>query len=189
MTNQVELSNELKAFNICPDLVKYPDFIVPAYGTPYSAALDVFAQEDLVITRETTMIDLGFRAEFHPDFACILLPRSGSGAKFGLALANTVGLIDSDYRGTWMAAAWLNGGGFKSQQITALKSRRVEIVSSNGNQISSQDVVEKISTLEISRGTALGQLLFVRTNRMTPNIVSELSETVRGAGGFGSTDK
>jgi len=188
MTNQVELSTEIKAFNICPDLDKYPDFIVPAYGTPFSAALDVFAQEDLVITRETKMIDLGFRAEFHPDFACILLPRSGSGAKFGLALANTVGLIDSDYRGTWMAAAWLNGGGSKIDEVTQYQIRGVKIKTPDGDEFKQQEVY-KISELEIKRGTALGQLLFVRTNRMTPNIVSELSETVRGVGGFGSTDK
>ncbi|WP_460989809.1 dUTP diphosphatase, partial [Staphylococcus aureus] len=33
----------------------------------------------------------------------MLLPRSGVGAKAGVRLRNTCGVIDSDYRGEWMA--------------------------------------------------------------------------------------
>ena len=34
----------------------------------------------------------------------LLMPRSSAGAKFGLELNNTVGVIDADYRGEWKAA-------------------------------------------------------------------------------------
>lgn len=161
-------------FDILPD----PDlknFIMPSYGTPFSAALDVYAQTDLVITEETQLIDLGFKAEFPADFACLLLPRSGYGCKFGLALANTLGLIDPDYRGTWMAAAWLNGAGMKSETI---EDGFFDEFKGRGEL-----------RLKIPRGEAIGQLLFARTGRLLPNLVSELSETVRGAGGFGHTNK
>lgn len=163
-----------QTFNILPD-PNLKNFIPPCYGTPFSAALDVFAQEDLIITEKTQMIDLGFKAEFPADFACVLMPRSGYGAKFGLALANTLGLIDPDYRGTWMAAAWLHGGGTKTETIE----------SGAFDDFKGRCKFE----LEIPRGEALGQLLFVRTGRLLPTIVSELSETVRGEGGFGSTNK
>lgn len=161
-------------FDILPN-PELKNFIPPAYATPFSAALDVFAQTDLVITEKTQMIDLGFRAQFPADFACVLMPRSGYGAKFGLALANTIGLIDPDYRGPWMAAAWLNGGGTKTESI---------------EDGSFDDFKGRCNfELKIPRGEAIGQLLFVRTGRLPPNIVSELSETVRGEGGFGSTNK
>jgi len=157
-------------FDILPN-PELKNFIPPAYGTPLSAALDVFAQTDLIITEKTQLIDLGFKAEFPADFACVLMPRSGYGSKFGLALANTLGLIDPDYRGTWMAAAWLHEGGLQPHKTKP------------------EEWEDCKRSLKIPRGEALGQLLFVRTGRLLPNIVSELSETVRGEGGFGSTNK
>jgi dUTP pyrophosphatase len=48
-------------------------------------------------------IPLGFAAEVPPGYVALLLPRSGAGAKHGLELNNTCGVIDSDYRGEWKA--------------------------------------------------------------------------------------
>lgn len=172
-------------FNILPDEKYKANFIPPSYGTPFSAALDVSAQEDFYITHETQLIPLGFRAEFPTGTACILLPRSGFGAKFGVALANTLGLIDPDYRGPWMAAAWLNGGGtrFKETQFPIKEEFEQD------GQKYARDTGETGRRLLIPRGEAFAQLLFVKTERPLPMIVSELSETVRGEGGFGSTNK
>lgn len=156
-------------FNIVPD-PELKDFIVPSYGTPFSAALDVFAQDDFSVTEDSVLIDLGFRATVPADMACILLPRSGSGCKYGVALTNTIGLIDPDYTGTWMASMWLNGAGSLVESIN-------------------EESPYHIRKLDFKRGEAICQMLFVHTSRVTPHIVSELSETVRGAGGFGSTDK
>ena len=41
-----------------------------------------------------------------PNFAALLLPRSGLGHKHGIVLGNLVGLIDSDYQGQLMVSAW-----------------------------------------------------------------------------------
>lgn len=172
-------------FNILPHADYAKDFIPPAYGTPYSAALDVFAQEDFWITHETQLISLGFAAEFPVGTACLLLPRSGGGAKFGVALSNTAGLIDPDYRGDWKAAIWLNGGGTK---VSDTQFPIVEEVEQDGQKFARE--TNRIGRrLQIRRGEAFAQLLFVKTERPLPTIVSELSETVRGDGGFGSTDK
>jgi dUTP pyrophosphatase len=41
-----------------------------------------------------------------PNFAALILPRSGLGHKHGIVLGNLVGLIDSDYQGQLMVSAW-----------------------------------------------------------------------------------
>ncbi len=47
-------------------------------------------------------IPLGIKAEVPQGFAALLIPRSGLGSK-GLELRNTMGVIDTDYRGQWIA--------------------------------------------------------------------------------------
>lgn len=56
------------------------------------------------------MIDLGFKAAVPQGWAALLMPRSGVGAKHGLELNNTVGLIDADYRGNWKACMRTKSG-------------------------------------------------------------------------------
>ncbi|MEG2817920.1 MAG: dUTP diphosphatase, partial [Comamonas sp.] len=41
-----------------------------------------------------------------PNYAAMILPRSGMGHKHGIVLGNLVGLIDSDYQGQLMVSAW-----------------------------------------------------------------------------------
>jgi dUTP pyrophosphatase len=44
-----------------------------------------------------------------PEFAAVILPRSGLGHKHGIVLGNLVGLIDSDYQGQLMVSCWNRG--------------------------------------------------------------------------------
>ena len=82
----------------------HPNFRIPAIGTIHSAGYDLAMPEaGSIKPHETKKVGLGFAAEVPEGFAALLLPRSSAGAK-GIALANTVGLIDSDYRGEWIAA-------------------------------------------------------------------------------------
>ena len=76
---------------------------MPVRKTAHSAGYDVEAAEDIVIPMwkpgiKPTLIPTGLKAICEPDECYLLLNRS-SGPKKGFLLANSVGLIDSDYYG------------------------------------------------------------------------------------------
>jgi len=76
---------------------------LPQYATDGSAALDLRAcleQPVSIAPGETVTIPSGIAIAIHdPNLVAILAPRSGLGIKHGIVLANTVGVIDSDYQG------------------------------------------------------------------------------------------
>lgn len=77
---------------------------MPNKGTELAGALDLYMPELGSIDGNSRLIGLGFAAAVPPGHVALLLPRSGTGAKFGVELNNTCGVIDEDYRGEWMAA-------------------------------------------------------------------------------------
>ena len=83
---------------------------LPAYATPGSAGLDLRACLDAAATLQPNawqLIPTGIAIHLdNPNFAAMILPRSGLGHKHGIVLGNLVGLIDSDYQGQLMVSAW-----------------------------------------------------------------------------------
>jgi len=83
---------------------------LPAYATSGSAGLDLRAclEQPLVLEPGMTqLIPTGLAIHVaDPDYAAVILPRSGLGHKHGIVLGNLVGLIDSDYQGPLMVSAW-----------------------------------------------------------------------------------
>lgn len=55
----------------------------------------------IILSNETATINTGICVEIPIGYCCMIFPRSGLGSK-GLVLRNTVGIIDSDYRGEIM---------------------------------------------------------------------------------------
>jgi dUTP pyrophosphatase len=88
----------------------HPNFIMPTKGTELSGAFDIYMPEDGTAGAVSQFVKLGFAAAVPPWHVALLLPRSGAGAKHGLELNNTCGVIDSDYRGEWMAALRTKNG-------------------------------------------------------------------------------
>ena len=101
------------------------------------------------------MIPTGLSMELPVGYAGFIYARSSLGTKRGLAPANKVGVIDSDYRGEFMVA--LHNHGLDAQTVC--------------------------------HGERIAQLVIAPV--VTPGFteVAELSDTERGAGGFGSTGK
>ncbi len=83
---------------------------LPAYATPGSAGLDLRACLDQPLTLQPNawqLVPTGIAIYLQdPNFAALILPRSGLGHKHGIVLGNLVGLIDSDYQGQLMVSAW-----------------------------------------------------------------------------------
>ena len=80
---------------------------IPTYGSEYAAGADLYACIDKPIVikkRETVFIPTGLSMEIPEGLVGLIYARSGLGSKKGLAPANKVGVIDSDYRGEIMVA-------------------------------------------------------------------------------------
>lgn len=137
------------------------EFIKPEYKTEYSAGMDIYLQEDatLVIGADN-VIHLGFAAEVPEGYAAILLPRSSAGMK-GISLRNTAGVIDSDYRGEWIAHIVID-----QNQDNAL-----------------------LDEWHYKRGDRIIQCLIVPVKKVDIELTESVSMTARGNGGFGSTGK
>ena len=91
---------------------------LPTYGTPYSAGADLYACLEAPVTiqpGETTPIPTGIAIEVPIGYAGLVYARSGMATKRGLAPANKVGVIDSDYRGEVLVM--LHNHGTQSQTI------------------------------------------------------------------------
>lgn len=137
------------------------EFIKPEYKTEYSAGMDIYLQEDVtLVIGADNVIHLGFAAEVPEGYAAILLPRSSAGMK-GISLRNTAGVIDSDYRGEWIAHIVID-----QNQDNAL-----------------------LDEWHYKRGDRILQCLIVPVKKVDIELTESVSVTARGNGGFGSTGK
>ena len=130
---------------------------VPTYGTEYSAGADLYALLDSSLEikpGETKMISTGLAMAIPTGYVGLIYARSSLGTKKGLAPANKVGVIDSDYRG---------------EVKVCLYNHREE-------------------TQTIEPFERIAQIVFTPYLQVDFNEVNELDETIRGEGGFGSTN-
>lgn len=84
-----------------------PNAIIPTYGSEYAAGADLYACLDKAIVikkNETVFVPTGLSMEIPEGLMGLLFARSGLASKKGLAPANKVGVVDSDYRGEVIVA-------------------------------------------------------------------------------------
>ena len=135
-----------------------PDAVTPTYGSELAAGADLYAciKEPVSIEPgETKMIPTGLAMEIPEGYAGLIYARSGLASKKGLAPANKVGVVDSDYRGEFMVA-----------------------LHNHSKATSSIEPKERIA-----------QLVITPFLKASFEEVTELTDTKRGAGGFGSTGR
>ncbi len=130
------------------------DAVVPKKETADAAGFDLVAVSKSFDTPSNcTIYGTGLAFEIPKGYVGLLFPRS-SVYKTSHALANSVGVIDADYRGEVKAV-------FRSGKIGS----------------------------SYKEGDRVCQLVLVPVPTFDLEEAQELSETARGAGGFGSTDK
>lgn len=131
----------------------------PYYATAGAAAMDLHACMDEPVTLEPlgrALIPTGLAIALpSAEYVALIFARSGLATKHGIALSNSVGVIDSDYRG----------------------EVKVGLVNLSGESYT------------IAPGDRIAQLSVMPVERAGLVFVSELPETDRGEGGFGSTGK
>lgn len=134
---------------------------IPTYGSVYAAGADLYAvvhnEENKVeiLPGETAFIDTGIVMEIPNGYVGLVYARSGLSCKQGLAPANKVGVIDSDYRGNIMVALY--------------------------NQSNETRIV--------SEGDRIAQIIIQPVEQFGFKVKENLSDTIRGNGGFGSSGK
>lgn len=130
----------------------------PVFGSIHSAGADLCAisGEDIVIAPgKTEFIHTGLAIEVPVGYAGLVYARSGLASKSGLAPANKVGVIDSDYRG---------------EILVALHNHSETAAAVRGGDRIAQLIIAPVPAVE-----------YVESD--------DLSDTLRGSGGFGSTGK
>ena len=81
--------------------------VLPTYGSEEAAGADLYAcldQNIVIQPGETYFVPTGLSMELPKGTAGLIFARSGLACKRGLAPANKVGVIDSDYRGEFIVA-------------------------------------------------------------------------------------
>lgn len=130
---------------------------LPKFATAGAACMDLCACIDAPVTLEAgarALIPTGIAIALpSADYVALVYARSGLGVKHGVAPANCVGVIDSDYRGEIMVGLQNSG---------------------------KEDYV-------IQPADRIAQLMVAPVIQAQVELVDELDETARGAGGFGST--
>lgn len=86
--------------------------VLPTYGSEEAAGADLYAcldQNIVIQPGETYFVPTGLSMELPKGTAGLIFARSGLACKRGLAPANKVGVIDSDYRGEFIVALHNHG--------------------------------------------------------------------------------
>ena len=132
---------------------------IPTRATSGSAGMDLYACIDEPITLkkgDKAVIPTGIAIGLDdPHYAAFIYARSGLAIKHGIGLLNSVGVIDSDYRG--------------------------EICVGVIKQTDPEYTIEPFERI--------AQMVIARYEQAKIEVVTELSDTARGEGGFGSTGK
>jgi dUTP pyrophosphatase len=147
----------------------HPGAVVPTYAHETDACFDLYAATVAGMTELGRHVDpmhpvvfgTGLAFEVPPGFAMLIFSRSGHAFKHDARLANCVGVIDSGFTGEVMV------------KLTADDS----VAQDSGRQM----------PLHVKPGDRIAQAMLVAVPRVVFEVVDDLGESQRGAGGFGSS--
>ena len=135
-----------------------PGAALPTRGSADAAGADLRACLDgplEILPGQTAFVGTGIAVEIPSGYAGLVFARSGLASRKGLAPANKVGVVDSDYRGEILISPYNHGP----------------------------------AAVTVAPGDRVAQLVLVPVLAADFAETDTLSDTGRGAGGFGSTGK
>lgn len=145
--------------------------VIPKYAKPGDAGMDLVATS-ITTTDDYIQYGTDLAVAIPEGYVGLIFPRS-SNSKYDLLLCNSVGVIDSGYRGEI---------GIRFKVIPNNEALN-EIFSEVYDWISLHPISPKIYEV----GDKVAQLVIMPYPQIEPVEVNELNETERGEGGFGST--
>lgn len=163
---------------------KIESLTLPKRASDLAAGYDVVATSDPKIVGEqdgsvwkrVDYIEYETNLYIAPEamtFHTLIHPRS-SVSKYNLVLANSIGLVDNDYRGMVICR-------FKYIWQPEDFTSNTHGIMFNGGKVNESKIYKK--------GDTIAQLVFEPTVQAEWVLVDDLNQTKRGEGGFGSTDK
>lgn len=150
--------------------------VMPEYAHEWDAGLDLRATEDAELRPgEWKMVGSGVSVAIPKGFVGIVVPRSGLGCK-GLVLKNTVGIIDSGYRGEIGLTLYNNNPTHVYFPSDDTMGGGGECYEENFD-----------GTIHVNKGDRVAQLLIMPVTKAQLVQVESLGMTERQDGGFGSS--
>lgn len=150
--------------------------VIPKYAKSGDAGMDLTAISKSYDEYGNISYGTGLAFEIPKGYVGLLFPRS-SNCKQDLILSNSVGVIDSEYRGEILLK-------FKPSSI--VYGEDDEELEWDKNTMSI-DVPESTNFIHYNIGDRVGQLIIIPYPQIKFEEVKELSETERGEKGYGST--
>ena len=142
----------------------YDNIKLPQRATEFSAGYDIFCPSTFeVYHNDVINIPTGIRCKINKDWVLLAFPRSGQGFKYGVHLANTVGVIDSDY-------------------YNAENEGHIFVKLVNDSVLTKNDSLGSKNHLTITSGQAFCQGIF-----LPYGVTIDDEATGKRTGGFGST--
>lgn len=157
---------------------------IPKYATPNSSCFDLYAVHDAVIKpSETVVVGTGLVFEPPEGYGIMLYPRSGISAKTPLRFANSVGVIDNDYRGE--VKVLLENAKPRDAKLRVVPS----YMTVDGEVINNDHKYGFLpeGTIVVKRGDRIAQAMPIPIEQVSFVPIEKTTKTKRGDGGLGST--
>lgn len=156
-----------------------PSAVIPSYAKPGDAGMDLIAIERFFDEYGNVVYKTGISLEIPEGFMGLIFPRS-SVSKYELSLANSVGVIDSGYRGELICK-------FKPTGFFATDEKPPGGSISDTYDFIAFDDAPDADIFNV--GDKIAQLIILPVPPVEFVEVTDLSISDRGDGGFGSTGK
>lgn len=162
--------------------------VIPTYAKNGDAGLDLVAISKTYDENGNVVYGTGLAFEIPKGYVGYLFPRS-SNAKQDLLLSNSVGVLDSGYRGEVMMKFKKQMNNDRSVLNTIVAVSIMFDMKDEFKELGALDGNDSEDYSDYKIGDRIGQLIIMPYPEIEFEEVEELSETERGSGGYGSTGK